>query len=162
MTSRLALVLLLFVFVASLTISSPAQTVTANLEGRVADTTGAVVPNATVTAVNDNTGVKRAVTTSPGGDYQLAFLPVGEYTVTAEVHGFKKQAKKVVLQISGSTNLDFSLAPGEVAQQVEVQGLSEAVEPTRTMVSSVIDERQIADLPVNGRQFIDFALLAPG
>src|SRR5207253_11311511 len=106
MKSRLLFASFLLALIASLIVNAPAQTVTATLEGRVTDTTGAVVPNATVTAVNDNTGVKRSVTTSPGGDYQLAFLPVGEYTVTAEVHGFKKQAKKVVLQISGSTNLD--------------------------------------------------------
>jgi len=138
------------------------QTVTATLEGRVTDTTGAVVAGGTVTAVNSQTGFKRSATTSANGDYQMALLPVGEYTVSAEYRGFKKQAKRVVLQIGTNAAVDFVLALGEVQQQVEVQALSEVVEPTRTMVSEVIEERQIADLPVNGRQFIDFALLAPG
>src|SRR5205814_9835965 len=86
----------------------------------------------------------------------------GNYTVTAEHSGFKKQSQKITLQIGANAGADFALTVGSVTEIVEVKGTSEAVEPTRTMVSQVIEERKISNLPVNGRQFIDFALLAPG
>lgn len=145
-----------------MSLASQAQTVTATLEGRVSDATGAVLPKATVKAVNNSTGFARTATTSETGDYQMALLPVGTYTVTAELAGFKTYTRQVTLTIGQTASVDFALAVGEVQQRVEVQATSEAVEPTRTMVSSVVDEQQIKSLPVNGRQFIDFALLAPG
>ena len=126
------------------------------------DTTGAVIPQGTVTAVNTATGFSRATTASATGDYQISSLPVGDYTITAEKTGFQKQAKKIRLEIGSAANLDFNLPPGQVAQEVTVQDVGEVAEPTRTMVSSVIDQQKIENLPVNGRQFIDFALLAPG
>ncbi|PYX77837.1 MAG: hypothetical protein DMG66_06690, partial [Acidobacteria bacterium] len=154
----IAVLLLLLVPAALLS----AQTVTAALNGRVTDATGAVLPSSSVTAVNDATGISRGAATSTSGDYQISLLPVGNYTVTAEHSGFKKQSQKITLQIGANAAADFSLTVGSVTETVEVQATSEAVEPTRTMVSQVIEERKISNLPVNGRQFIDFALLAPG
>jgi hypothetical protein len=128
----------------------------------VYDTTGAVIPQATVTAANTATGVSRSTQGSATGDYSITLLPPGDYTVTAEHSGFQKSAKKVHLDIGAAASLDFNLAVGQVTQEVQVQDIGEVAEPTRTMVSSVIDEQKIEGLPVNGRQFIDFALLAPG
>ena len=136
--------------------------VTVTIQGRVYDTTGAAISQATVTVVNPATGFSRATTASSTGDYQIASLPVGDYTVTAEKAGFQKQAKKVHLDIGASGTVNFDLPVGQVAQEVTVQDVGEVAEPTRTMVSSVISEQKIENLPVNGRQFIDFALLAPG
>jgi Carboxypeptidase regulatory-like domain len=154
--------LLLFSFILIISLCAVGQSVTGNLIGRVLDSTGAVVPNASVTAVNSNTGFTRGSHSDNNGNYQISLLPPGDYTVTAERTGFKKQAAKVSLQIGANPAVDFTLPPGEVTQEVQVESLSEAVEPTRSMVSSVIDQQQIKELPVNGRQFIDFALLAPG
>src|SRR5215469_7554954 len=139
-----------------------AQVVTVKVEGRVYDSSGAAISQATVTAVNAATGLSRGTTASAVGDYQISLLPPGDYTVTAEKAGFQKSAKKIHLDIGAAGSLDFSLSPGQVIAQVEVQDVGELAEPTRTTVSSVISEQQIQDLPVNGRQFIDFALLAPG
>ena len=139
-----------------------AQTVTSSIQGRVYDSSGAAIPEASVIAVNTDTGVSRQVNASASGDYQIEQLPPGDYTVTAEKSGFQKSAKKVHLALGTAGNVDFNLPVGQVTQQVEVQDVGEVAEPTRTMVSSVIDEQKIKDLPVNGRQFIDFALLAPG
>ncbi len=139
-----------------------AQQVTVSISGRVLDATGAVVPNASVTAVSSETGFTRAAKTDTNGSYLLPALPPGAYRVTAEAAGFKKLTKSIHLDVGASAALDFSLALGQVTQEVEVQAISEVVEPTRSMVSEVIAERQIQSLPVNGRQFIDFALLAPG
>ena len=147
---------------ASLILPLHAQVVTVTIEGRIYDTTGAAISQASVTAVNTATGFSRSATASVTGDYQISFLPVGDYTVTAEKAGFKKEAKKVHLDIGASANLDFNLTVGQVAEEVTVQDVGELAEPTRSMVSSVIDQQKIESLPVNGRQFIDFALLAPG
>src|SRR5215813_262848 len=139
-----------------------AQVVTVTVEGRVYDSSGAAISQATVTAVNAATGLSRETTASALGDYQIPLLPPGDYTVTADKAGFQKSAKRIHLDIGAVGSLDFSLSPGQVIAQVEVQDVGELAEPTRTTVSSVIDEQKIEKLPVNGRQFIDFALLAPG
>src|SRR3989442_1324954 len=139
-----------------------AQVVTVSIQGRVYDTSGAAISQATVTAVNPATGLARTTTASATGDYQITLLPPGDYTVTAEKSGFQKSAKKLHLDLGAAGNLDFNLPVGQITQEVTVQDVGEVAEPTRTMVSSVIDEQKIQDLPVNGRQFIDFALLAPG
>jgi hypothetical protein len=139
-----------------------AQTVTSTLQGRISDATGAVIPEASVTALNADTGLKRTVTANAVGEYQIGGLPAGDYTVNAEKSGFQKSAKKIHLDLAASGNVDFALAPGQVQAQVEVQDVGEVAEPTRTMVSEVIDQQKIENLPVNGREFIDFALLAPG
>jgi carboxypeptidase family protein/TonB-dependent receptor-like protein len=157
--SRSLIVLALALFLASL---GNAQTVTATLSGRVSDSSGAVLPKAAVKAVNRATGITRTAVSSASGDYQISLLPVGDYTVTSELTGFKKEVKSVTLQVGSNASVDFTLAVGTVTTDVEVQAVSEAVEPTRSMVSQVIDQQKITELPVNGRQFIDFALLAPG
>src|SRR5258707_197736 len=139
-----------------------AQTVTSTLQGRISDTTGAVIPEASVTALNADTGLKRTVTANAVGEYQIGGLPAGDYTVNAEKSGFQKSAKKIHLDLAAAGNVDFALAPRQVQTQVEVPDVGEVAEPTRTMVSEVIDQQKIENLPVNGREFIDFALLAPG
>jgi len=139
-----------------------AQTVTGSMEGRVLDTTGAGIPEASVTVVSSATGLTRSATASGVGDYQITGLPAGDYTVNATKQGFQKSAKKIHLDIGASATVDFSLSPGQVETKVEVQDVGAVAEPTRTMVSAVIDGQKIENLPVNGREFIDFALLAPG
>jgi hypothetical protein len=153
-----------FCLVAVLAAALPgmAQVVTVTVQGRVYDSSGAALAQASVTAVNAATGLSRAASANAVGDYQITLLPPGDYTVTAEKAGFQKSAKKIHLDIGAAGSLDFSLALGQVQTQVEVQDVGELAEPTRTMVSSVIDQQKIENLPVNGREFIDFALLAPG
>src|SRR5437016_5690839 len=155
---RLAVLLAVLLAASSLS----AQVVTVTIQGRVYDTTGAAIPQANVSVTNPATGFSRSATASATGEYQISGSPVGDYTVTVEKSGFQKQAKRVHLDIGASGNVDFNLAVGQIAQEVTVQDVGEVAEPTRTMVSSVIDEQKIENLPVNGRQFIDFALLAPG
>jgi carboxypeptidase family protein len=150
------------VLLAGFLLPAQAQVVTATIQGRVYDPSGAAISDATVTAVNPATGLTRSTTASATGDYQITLLPSGDYTITAEKPGFQKAAKKLHLDIGTAANLDFNLPVGQVTQQVTVEDVGEIAEPTRTMVSSVIDEQKIQNLPVNGRQFIDFALLAPG
>jgi len=138
-----------------------AQNVTATLSGHVLDSSGGAIPNAEVAAVNAATGASRSTTTSAEGDYLIAALPAGTYTVTATAKGFKKTAKGVTLLVGQAATLDVTLAVGETTTQVTVESNTEVTEPTRTQISTVIQERQIESLPVNGREFIDFALLSP-
>jgi hypothetical protein len=137
------------------------QAVTATLSGKIVDTSGGSVANASVTATNTATGFSRSAQASDTGEYTIPALPAGEYTIAVEYKGFGKQTKNITLQVGQVAALDFTLAPGEVTQKVEVEATSELAEPTRTQVSTVITERQIVNLPVNGREFIDFALLSP-
>ncbi|HET7441812.1 MAG TPA: carboxypeptidase regulatory-like domain-containing protein [Terriglobales bacterium] len=161
-TPRPSMLALLLALLVTPIVLLQAQQVTVTVQGRVFDSSGAAIPQANVTAANTATGLTRSTTASPTGDYQITLLPPGDYTVTAEKSGFTKAAKKVHLDLGAAGNLDFNLPVGQVTQEVVVQDVGEVAEPTRTMVSSVIDEQKIQDLPVNGRQFIDFALLAPG
>ncbi len=138
------------------------QTITASLQGRVADSSGAVLTRANVTATNTETGFSRSTTSDDLGQYKIASLPVGTYKVEVKAGTFQPQSHNIALTIGESATLDFSLAPGQVEQQITVTGESAMIEPTRTSTDTVIEQAQIQNLPVNGRQFIDFALLAPG
>lgn len=137
------------------------QTVTATLQGQVTDPSAAAIPGAKVTAKNKATGFTRNVDTVAGA-YDLESLPPGDYTITVEASGFATQAKEVNLQVGQIATLNFSLAVGQASERVVVQATSEVTEPTRTQVSAVVTQQQIQNLPVNGREFIDFALLSPG
>jgi len=138
-----------------------AQTVAATLSGKIADSSGGSIAKATITATNAATGLSRSVTSGDAGDYHIPALPAGEYKVAVDFAGFRSQTKDITLQVGQAADLDFSLSPGAVAEKVEVEATSELAEPTRTQVSTVITENQIVNLPVNGREFIDFALLSP-
>jgi hypothetical protein len=138
------------------------QSITATLQGRVTDNSGAVVTKATVTATNADTGFSRSATSDASGEYSIASLPVGTYKVEVKAGSFQSQTRSMPLTIGQSASLDFALAPGQIQEQVSVTAQAPLVETTRTSTDIVIEQAQIQNLPVNGRQFIDFALLAPG
>ncbi len=149
---------------ALLTIATPVhgQAVTATLQGQVLDPSGGAITTAKVTAANKATGFTRTADAGTSGLYDLQAIPVGDYTVTASAGGFQTQQKDVTLQVGQIATLNFTLAVGQVSEKVFVQATSEVTEPTRTQISDVITQNQIQNLPVNGREFIDFALLSPG
>jgi Carboxypeptidase regulatory-like domain/TonB dependent receptor len=157
----LQLAILLAIFSSMLPTSARSQVVNATLSGKIVDASGGSVAKATVTASSLTTGFSRSVQTSDSGEYSIPALPAGDYKVSVESAGFGKQTKDITLQVGQDAELGFSLSPGEMVQKVEVEATSELVEPTRTQISTVITERQITNLPVNGREFIDFALLSP-
>ncbi len=126
------------------------------------DASGGGVPNAKVSAVNTETAFSRSTLSDSGGQYSLPAMPPGRYTVSAQLAGFKTDTGEITLQVGQVATLNFTLAVGAISEKVEVQAQSEVTEPTRTQISDVITQSQIRDLPVNGREFIDFALLAPG
>ena len=138
------------------------QATTGTIEGIVSDSTGAVLPGATVTFLNANTGFTRDVVTDADGRYRGLALPLGTYTISVQLAGFgKAQREDVPLAVGQTHRIDFALGVGGVAEQVEVAGGSPVVETTRSEQSSLIDERSVENLPINGRNFIDFVKLAP-
>jgi hypothetical protein len=159
LATRLSVVVLLLFTVAAL-----AQVGNqGSLEGTVSDASGALVPNASLTATNNATGVSFTTETNQDGLFRFALLPVGTYTLKVGKQGFSEQVRQdVPVTVGGKLNLDFKLAVSGAAETVNVTGQLPLVETTRTNVSTTVDATSVAELPVNGRNFLDFVLLTPG
>lgn len=140
-----------------------AQNAGGTISGTVVDTTGAPVPGATVTAKNLGTSSTRTSVSGGTGTFTFALLPVGAYEVTAQLSGFETaRVSKVTLSIGGDITLKIPMKLTSVSAEVTVSMEAPLVETTRSQVSSVVNERSVANLPTNGRNFIDFVLTTPG
>ncbi len=160
--ARLAVLCLCLAF-STLNVLAQSQATTGDIEGRVLDPNGAVVPNATVTARNEATGFERTSNTDGDGNYRIILLPPGTYSVEATANGFNKVgATAVQVTVGSKTVLDMNLAASGVKETVLITAEPPTVETTRTSVSTTINERSIQNLPINGRNFQDFATLSPG
>ena len=144
-------------------IVAPAQVSTGELIGAVSDSTGAVVGNAKISATNPATGVTRETTSSDNGEYIVTLLPPGTYTVSAEASGFRKTVQnEVTLQINQRLRLDIQLQVGQVSETVEVTAAPPLLESQSSSVGSVISQQFVSELPLNGRNFVQLAILTPG
>ena len=141
-----------------------AQTVNqGSIEGTVTDPSGAVVPGATLTATNTATGISQATQSNAEGYYRFIALPVGSYDLTINKAGFAAQTRKGVdVSVGAKISLDIKLGVSTAEQTVNVTEETPLVETTRTQVSTTVDATSVRDLPVNGRNFLDFVLLTPG
>jgi hypothetical protein len=139
-----------------------AQSNAADLQGIVRDATGAVVTNATVTARNGATNVTKTATTNDEGLYRIINLPPGDYEVTVEAANFKKLVLPTITVTIGQTaQLNADLQPGEISETVVVSdATSQIVETTKTAVATTIQQQQINSLPINERNYINFATLS--
>src|ERR1700761_4569847 len=141
----------------------PPQMATAELSGNVLDTSGATVPNATVTATNVGTGIVHSTVSEKAGDYVLIDLPPGDYTVTVEAAGFRKlEQSGISLQINQQARVDLTLQVGQAAETVNVTGHPPLLESESSSVGSVINQQELNELPLNGRNFVQLATLSPG
>ena len=157
--SRCVLFILLLLLVP---IASFAQSSNGSISGNATDNTGGAMPGVTVTATNVSTGVSRATVTNSAGHYELMLLPPGTYAVSAELSGFQPvKFDRVVVNVGSNTDVDLKMRAG-VAETVTVTAAAPLVETTKSEVSSVVNEKSIENLPVNGRNFIDFVLTTPG
>lgn len=135
----------------------------AQLNGTVQDTTGRIVVGASVSARNLGTNQSYAATTNSSGYYVVPNLPPGQYELTVQATGFGKSVETGLnLTVGQTATLDVTLKVAGVGESVTVTTEAPPVETSRTEISQVIDAPQIQSLPVNGRQFVDFALLTPG
>ena len=139
-----------------------AQSSNGSISGTITDDTGAAIPGVTVTATNVATGVARTDVSNSTGHYEMPPLMPGTYRVGAELSGFQAVKRdNVVVNVGTVVTLDFRMKAG-VSETVTVSASAPLVETTRSQVSSVVNEKSIENLPVNGRNFIDFVLTTPG
>jgi outer membrane receptor protein involved in Fe transport len=150
--------------VAAASAYAQSQATTGNIEGRVLDPQGAAVPNVTVTARNQQTGLEKSAAADETGIYQIILLPPGQYTVTtAGAQGFQPTTlQNVSVTVGSRTPLDITLTVGGANIDVTVVSEAQVVETARTSVATTINQRSIENLPINGRNFQDFATLSPG
>ncbi len=133
------------------------------LSGTVADKTGSVIAGATVKITSQGTGLTREVKTDGSGYYTAPLLPVGMYTIRVESKGFQiTEQKDIRLQVDEQREINFSLNPASVSSTVEVSATEVAVETTNPSLGQVITAEEVADLPLNGRNFVQLATLTPG
>lgn len=135
----------------------------ATINGSVTDPSGAVISGSKVTLKSSATGLVRSTESTGAGLYSFSHLPVSVYDVTVEAKGFKTSVRNdVTLSVGASVTLDIQLTLGSTSETVNVSADVPVVEATRSSSSTTVSSRAVADLPVNGRNFIDFTALTPG
>jgi hypothetical protein len=142
----------------------PAQTtVTGSINGTITDSSGAVIPDASVTVTNTGTAQAMKVTTNAAGFYQVLNIPSGDYDFSAEKEGFQTCLRKGVhLDPAQSIDVGCALQVGQVSQTVEVKAATVNVDVSDTKVQRTVDSTQMEELPVNGRNFVSLLGLQPG
>ncbi|MCU1308223.1 MAG: hypothetical protein JWN45_2918, partial [Acidobacteriaceae bacterium] len=134
-----------------------------SIEGTITDKSGAAVAGAKVTVINEATSIAFTNTSGAQGIFKFPVLPVGNNSVSVDQAGFAGvSAKGVPVTVGAKINLPLTMGIAATSESVNVSAEAPVVETTRTQVSSTVDERAVANLPVNGRNFIDFVLLTPG
>ncbi|MEO6050777.1 MAG: TonB-dependent receptor [Pyrinomonadaceae bacterium] len=162
---RKLLIFLLVIVISAISAFAQSQSTSGNIEGRVVDPNGAVVPGVSVTATNQDTGFSKTAATDADGNYIIVLLPPGNYMVeVAAAKGFAAAKYQNVRVTVGSKNaLVIDLKVGGAGNVIiDVGSDGQGLEATRTSISTTVDERRVINLPVNGRNFLEFATLTPG
>src|SRR6266404_3670215 len=152
------------IFVGALFFNAYAQTTTVGtISGTVRDEKGAVVPKTEVSIQSAGTGISRTVNTDDNGFYLAPSLPAGTYTVSTAPQGFKKTvAQSVDLHVAENRVVNLDLQVGQVSETVTVSSDAAPVETRSGEISSLITEKQVTELPLNGRNYAQLALMVPG
>ena len=153
---------LLLVFAASLTAQAQQTVTSATLSGRVEDSSGAVIQGASVTIRNVETNATQTMVSDGEGRFRFPYLHVGRHELVVEKSGFARLTRQLTLTVGQTVDLPLKLAVGDVAENVEVTTDLPGVESTRTQVAETLLPREIDDLPLNGRNYLDLAALTPG
>ena len=136
---------------------------TGSFLGTVTDKSGSAVVGASVKVTSQGTGATREASTDAGGRYIVNLLPVSIYTIRVEFKGFQAvESKDIKLQVDEQRELDFTLSPASVSASVEVVATEVTVETANPSLGQVINSQQVAQLPLNGRDFVQLATLTPG
>ncbi|MEZ5351492.1 MAG: carboxypeptidase-like regulatory domain-containing protein [Bryobacteraceae bacterium] len=156
MTRLLAVVLLT-------AIAAFGQSTTQSIQGIVTDTSGLVVSGARVTVTNVDTGIARSAETNPTGNYTFPLVPVGNYVVRAEMQGFKsEEARNIRVETAAQVRVNFTLEVGAVSEVIEVAASGILLNTENATTGGVIENRRIVELPLNGRNMQNLAVLVPG
>ena len=140
-----------------------AQTTTGSILGTVTDETGGVLPGVEVTLTNTDTGISRTVVSGDEGTYRAPNLSLGNYEVEAALAGFQTSVRSgIQLTVGREAVVNLRLSIGEISERVVVEGEAALVETTSPVLTGLVDERKIVDLPLNGRSFTQLALIQAG
>jgi hypothetical protein len=140
-----------------------AQFDAATVLGTVIDATGAVVPGATVTLRNTDTGITATTVTDGEGHYQFLNVRIGTYSLRAELQGFSAAiAEQISVTVNARQRVDLTMKVGDIGETVQVTGAARLLESESSDRGQVIGREQIVNLPLNGRAYADLALLSPG
>jgi hypothetical protein len=143
--------------------AAAAQAVTGTLLGTVTDATGAVLPGATVTVTNTETGFSRTLTADASGEYAAPSIPTGTYSVAAELSGFKSvQMSNVRVGVDQRVRIDLKLEVGDMAESVTIEASTPLVQTSSSELGTTVEEEQIKTLPLNGRNFVSLTRGVPG
>jgi hypothetical protein len=154
--------MLLYGFCLSISLAN-AQSTDATLSGGVTDPTGTFIVDAEIDIANDATGVVYTTKTNSSGIYYLSILPPGHYHVQVSKIGFKTLIKPdVVLNVQSALSLNFSLPVGATSESVTVDAASSIINTTNASVSTVVDQKFVENMPLNGRSFQDLISMTPG
>ncbi len=147
----------------ALSIPADAQVASAEISGTILDSTGAAVANAKIVATNTATNVPHNTVSDATGNYSITLLPPGEYVVSVEATGFRRLVQSgLALQINQQARLDLTLQIGQVSETLEVTAQAPLLEAESSSLGTVISEKLVNQLPLNGRNFIQLATLSPG
>ena len=151
------------VFAALLAPIARSQVDSGTFVGTVRDASGGVVSGAAVTVTSVETNVGHKATTNDQGEYNIGHLKPGLYNIAVEFAGFKTAVEfNIKLNINQVVRVDVNLVPGVVSEHVEVSAMEPLVESQTSSIGQVIEETQVHDLPLNGRNFLQLAYLSPG
>jgi hypothetical protein len=154
-------VVLLFVLLATLPVF--AQSSTSAISGTVADSSGALVPGATVKLLNEATGVTSVQQTTQAGLFSFPALNVGTYTVTVEMKGFRTLRKPANTLVVGTPlDIPVTLEIGDTSEVVTVEDTAQALETTNATLGNVVTHKEVTELPLNGRNPLALLVLEPG
>jgi hypothetical protein len=162
MGRRIARVLMAVCLLAGSWTMLQAQTDTARVTGTVTDQTGAIIPGATVTVKDLQNGSTSVLTSDKGGNFTANALQPGKYAATVKMDGFASQVQNFTLDVSQVQEIDFKLSVGSTSSTVEVTSAAPVVQTETSNTGLVITGRELTDLPLNGRNFTQLALLTPG
>lgn len=162
-TFRLLVAAVWLVSALALPARSYAQAVRATIQGAVTDSSGAALPGVTVEAKNVDTNVVQSTVTNGEGRYTAPDLPIGNYEVTAALQGFQTVVRRgITLRVGAQVVVDFQLPVGQLQETLTVTGAAPTVDTVSSAVGAVVEQKQISDLPLNGRNFSQLISLAPG
>src|SRR5262245_25429057 len=140
-----------------------AQATTGSISGTAKDSSGAAIPGVSIKLTNVETGFTRTVISDEGGRYNAPQLPLGGYEITAELPGFQTTVRRgVTLTIGREAVVDFTLQVGSVTEEVTVNAEASLVTTTNANISYLIETVEMAQLPLNGRNYTQLATLQPG
>ena len=149
--------------IGAFTMPASGQVASAEIRGNILDSTGAAVANAKVVATNAQTNVSRETVSDGSGNYVITLLPPGDYVVSAEASGFRKLVQSgLSLQINQQARVDLSLELGKVSETVQVTAQAPLLQSEASSIGTVVSEKLVNQLPLNGRNFIQLATLSPG